>query len=136
MRGREATLSRAQCHPLQPRRPVLVSSRWRNAQVEAGHVLSPQWSTSRSLYADLQDDLRRRERLQVSVNPENPRESVLIPGAGYGFFAETVGPASRRFGRAVRRGRARRPLYWAPRVRHTTPDALARSSSGACARPR
>ena len=41
-----------------------------------------QWSTSRSYYANLQDSLTKTSGLTVHVNPNNPRESVLLPG-GY-----------------------------------------------------
>jgi hypothetical protein len=41
----------------------------------------PEWSTYRSCYADLQDRLLGCERLQVWVNPDNHKQSVLIPGA-------------------------------------------------------
>src|SRR5262249_16702627 len=43
---------------------------------------SPQWSTCRAYYVGLQYFLTKTSELTVYVNPNNPRESVLLPG-GY-----------------------------------------------------
>jgi len=40
-----------------------------------------QWSTSRSYYTRIRDIITKGSDLTVYVNPNNPRESVLIPGA-------------------------------------------------------
>jgi hypothetical protein len=43
----------------------------------------PEWSTCRSDYVKLQDTLAKTSDLTVYVNPHNPRESVLFPGADH-----------------------------------------------------
>jgi hypothetical protein len=42
-----------------------------------------EWSTGRSNYVKLQDALVRTNSLTVYVNPHDPGESVLFPGAGH-----------------------------------------------------
>lgn len=43
----------------------------------------PRWSTRRSFYAGLQTGLTGQNPLTVYVNPEDPKESVLVPGVGH-----------------------------------------------------
>jgi hypothetical protein len=43
----------------------------------------PEWSSSRSYYARLQDTLTAQSPLSVFVNPDNPRESVLLSGVAH-----------------------------------------------------
>ncbi len=43
----------------------------------------PEWSASRSYYVNLRDTLAKSIGLTVYVNPNNPRESVLFPGADH-----------------------------------------------------
>jgi hypothetical protein len=42
-----------------------------------------EWSTCRSNYVKLRDALVRTNSLTVYVNPDDPRESVLFPGADH-----------------------------------------------------